>query len=166
VRVRIENEFSLSLFSKYDNIVDTILEYEISGNGTIESPFSFTPTSISEPLYTIKIWDSKAYINFIDQKLYGLSFYNCSNISIRNSELKYLYLENCNHINLDTINVKKETKIISSENIKIATLKSDALYINACLTTVLINSAINKFYQVERSDLIVKNTIVKKHKTM
>ena len=163
MRVRIENEYT---FPWGTMGYDSILEYEIFGSGTMDSPFSLKPTVVSESGYTIKIWNSKAFIDFTNQKIYGISLYNCSNISIQNSELRYLDIENCHHINLTNLNVKKTTKIIKSENIKIATLKSDALHINACLTTLLTNSSINKLYQTEHSDLIVKNTIVKKHKTV
>lgn len=163
MRLRIENEYTFPWgIQEYDSI----LEFEIFGSGTMESPFSLKPTFISESHYTIKIWDSNAFIDFTNQKIYGISLYNCSNITIQNSELKYLEIKNCHHINLANIDVKKTTTIIKSENIKIATLKSHALHINACLTTLLINSAINKFYQTEHSDLIVKDTIVKKHKTV
>lgn len=161
MRVRIENEYTPPWGVMG---FDTILEYEILGNGTMKAPFSLEPTFISESGYTIKIWDSDGFIDFNNQKIYGISLYNCSNITIQDSELKYLLIENCHHISLTNINVKKTIKIIKSESIKIATLKSGTLHINACLKTELINSIIKKLYQTELSDLIVKDTVVKKHK--
>ena len=161
MKIKIENEFSpLRLGIGFD----TTLEYDIFGNGTIETPFLIKPTSLSEYLYSIEVSDSNVYINFTDQKLYKLSFYNCQNISIQNSELKFLEIQKCQDINLNNIEVKKQSYIIKSEFINLHSIKSNELHIERCLKTQLINSNIKNLYRTKSADLAVIDSIIKKLK--
>ena len=161
MKIKIENEFSpLRLGIGFD----TTLEYDIFGNGTIETPFLIKPTFLSESLYSIEVSDSNAYINLTDQKLYILSFYDCHNISIQNSELKFLEIQKCKDINLNNVAVKKKGYIIKSEDINLHTIKSNELHVEKCLKTQLINSNIKSLYRSKSTDLVVIESIIKKLK--
>ena len=161
MKIKIENESSP--FRPFIGF-DSTLEYDIFGNGTIEAPIVIKPTFLSESLFSIDVSDSNVYINFTDQKLYGLSFYNCHNISIQNSELKFLRIQKCQNINLNNVEVKKQSYIIKSEDINLHSIKSNELHIESCLKTQLINSNIKNLYQLKSVDLVVIDSIIKKFK--
>jgi hypothetical protein len=163
MKIKIENEYSPSrLFIGFD----TTLEYEIFGDGTIKAPFVIKPTYLSESLFSIEVSDSNAYISFTDQKLYKLSFYNCHNISIKNSELRFLEIQKCQKINLNNLEVKKVSYIIKSEDINLHWIKFNELHIEGCERTQLNSSNIKNLYRMKNEDLVLTNSTIKKLKVI
>jgi hypothetical protein len=165
MRIKIENEYSpFRLGIRLGIGLDTTLAYDILGNGTIDAPIVIKPTSLSESLFSIELSDSNAYINFTDQKLYKLSFYNCNNISIQNSGLKFLDIQKCQDISLNNVEVKKVSYIIKSKDINLYAFKSNELHIERCLKTQLIDSNVKNLYRMNSTDLAVIDSFIKKHK--
>jgi hypothetical protein len=114
---------------------DTLLSYDIFGNGIKKVPFVIRPPSLSDSLFCIEVSDSNEYINFTNQKLYRLSFLNCHNISIYDSELKFLEILKCQDINLNNIEVKKHDYIRKSENINLHAIKCKELHVERYIKT-------------------------------
>ncbi len=86
-------------------------EYELTGRGTLEEPFSITVFNKRWPLdgfdgYSMTIINSKDYLRIENSILRHIFLTNCENVVIDNIKIKKLVLLNCTDVSIHDSKIK------------------------------------------------------------
>jgi hypothetical protein len=146
------------------------INLELSGNGTIDNPYTFSiKKNYDNEHTTLNISNSKSYVELKGFNLKALYLYHCENVTIVDTSVKYLGLENCNIISIQNISINKQLRIAKSSQIKIANCEIRKVIAFSGDQIFFYNNRINKisrkskalmYLQFEDKDIVIKNKSV------
>ncbi|MBA7535403.1 hypothetical protein ES705_27656 [subsurface metagenome] len=131
---------------------------DCKGTGTKEDPVIIEPSEDLPRVIYLRNYNVHIHIRNLKKRFISLSF--CSNIILKDCQLKYCDVLNCSNIKIDALSIGKLIRLNSSRDIQIKDSNIGKIKLDQSNSNTIRNCTIKKIINIMSSDnLFESNTI-------
>ena len=131
---------------------------EFKGTGTKEDPVIIKPSEDLPRVFYLRNYNIHIHIKNLKKRFISLSF--CSNIILKDCQLKYCDILNCSNIKIEALSIGKLIRLNSSRDIHIKDSNIGKIKLNQSNSNTIRNCTIKNITNIMGSDNIFESSTI------